>query len=186
MRGPGRQPARTGLGGRRCRRAGRRVGHGVDHRPRPGEFRGPDQLPGRAAGGGGAAVEDEPVRGRAGQPVGCLAQHHDGGTGAGEPADEVPDLDDAGSVQGGQRLVEHQHAGVRTTAQAMASRRSSPPERVAGSRSRRAARPVSSAMRATSRSMSGRAVPRFSRPKASSSATVERTVESMAAASCGT
>ena len=87
------------------------MGHGVDHGPGPGEFRGPDQLPGRAAGRGGAAVEDQPVRGRTGQAVGCLAQHHDGGTGAGEPADEVPDLDDAGRVQGGQRLVEHQHPG---------------------------------------------------------------------------
>ena len=77
-------------------------------------------------------------------------------------------------------------AGAWMTAQAMARRRSSPPERVAGSRSRKADRPVSSATPATCRSISGRAAPRFSRPKASSSATVERTVVSMAAASCGT
>ena len=52
------------------------------------------------------------MRGGAGQSVSCLAQHHDGGTGAGEPADEVPDLDDPGRVQGGQRLVEHQDVGA--------------------------------------------------------------------------
>ena len=98
--------------GAACPDGGHGVGDRGEHGPGPGEFRGPDQLPGRAAGGGGAAVEDDPVRGGAGQAVGCLAQHHDGGTGAGEPADEVPDLDDARSVQGGQRLVKHQHPGV--------------------------------------------------------------------------
>ena len=50
--------------------------------------------------------------GGAGKAVGGLAQHHDGGPGAGEPGDEVPDLDDARSVQGGERLVKHEHGRV--------------------------------------------------------------------------